>query len=211
VRTSRWPRVGTSTWPHAGTFSWPRRQDRRVCLPARLRNSTRTDLGVHADVVERARNDGHGDRARLRAVRVGPAEVAALARGDDPNNQPQHEQKCSDTHEGNSTLPPSSTSDEASCPPRVVGEGDSEMCNRSPDQGTTRYSCSVDPPSRRGTRATPSTDPALPSAPRLRRRLPSLTAAPCVRRASSRSARRPALRDGDARSSPGAAVPPPAG
>jgi hypothetical protein len=49
------------------------------------------DLRVHAHVVERARENRHGDRARTRAVGVRTAVVVALAAGDGADDQPDDE------------------------------------------------------------------------------------------------------------------------
>src|ERR1700722_462327 len=49
------------------------------------------DLGVQADVVKRARDDGHGHRRALGAAEVGGAEVTALTSGGGTDDQPQEQ------------------------------------------------------------------------------------------------------------------------
>src|SRR5271156_633954 len=57
------------------------------------------DFRIHAaDVVERPRENRHGDRARLAAVRVRVVVVVALAACDGADDQPNDEQYRSDSH-----------------------------------------------------------------------------------------------------------------
>src|SRR5580698_4024692 len=56
------------------------------------------DRGVQADVVERARGDGHGDRGALGAAEVGEAEVTALTSGGGANEHPQEQDQRSLAH-----------------------------------------------------------------------------------------------------------------
>src|ERR1700733_12356745 len=56
------------------------------------------DFRVHAGVVERPRENCHGDRARPGAVWVGSGVVVALAAGDGADDQPHEEQHCADSH-----------------------------------------------------------------------------------------------------------------
>src|ERR1700728_346955 len=80
---------------------WRVRQDRGVqadlSLLAGLRRRTR-DFRIHAEVVQRARDDRQGDRARLDAAVDGSVVVMALTAGDGANSQPNNEQRSSDTH-----------------------------------------------------------------------------------------------------------------
>src|SRR5258708_40047593 len=60
-------------------------------LLAGLRQVAARDLWVDAEVVQRAREDGHRDRGRLVAVPGRRGVIVALARGDGTTDQPHNE------------------------------------------------------------------------------------------------------------------------
>src|SRR5215475_11083170 len=56
------------------------------------------DLGIHADVIQRARQNGHRDGPRVRAVRVRAAVIVALPGSNSTNDQPNDKKDRSGTH-----------------------------------------------------------------------------------------------------------------
>src|SRR5262245_52218069 len=73
--------------------------DRSNGLPGRRRRrSLAGDLGIDAEVVQWAGDDGDDRGAGRRAAVSRVAEVAALAGRDEPDDEPDHDEDCAGSH-----------------------------------------------------------------------------------------------------------------
>src|ERR1022692_778988 len=88
------PGISHQVWP---VMPGSRKSRLARRLLAGLRRRAR-GLRIHAEVVQRARDDRQGDGARFDAAVDGSVVVMALAAGDGANGQPNNEQHCCEAH-----------------------------------------------------------------------------------------------------------------